>query len=40
VNDGDLVIVVSDLKPEDNSVVRSIQIRHVPRGKETLPVSK
>jgi pyruvate kinase len=34
VNSGDLVIVVSDLKPEDNTVVRTIQIRHVPNGSE------
>lgn len=32
VNANDLVIVISDLKPEDGSVVRSIQIRHVPDG--------
>ena len=30
VGDGDLVIVVSDLKPDDGSVVRSIQVRRVP----------
>ena len=30
VNASDLVIVISDLKPDDGSVVRSIQIRHVP----------
>ena len=40
VNDKDLVIVVSDLKPEDNTVVRTIQIRHVPEGQEKLPAPK
>ncbi len=34
VNSGDQVIVVSDLKPEDNTVVRTIQIRHVPNGSD------
>ena len=30
VHSGDLVVVLSDLRPNGNSVVRSIQIRHVP----------
>lgn len=32
VNPTDLVIVVSDLKPMDGSIVRSIQVRRVPNG--------
>ena len=30
VHSGDLVVVVSDLRPHGASVVRSAQIRHVP----------
>ena len=30
VSSQDLVIVVSDLKPRDGSIVRSIQVRRVP----------
>ena len=30
VKEGDLVIVVSDIRPDDQSVVRSVQIRRVP----------
>lgn len=30
VHPGDLVVVLSDLRPENGTVVRSIQIRHVP----------
>lgn len=30
VKEGELVIVVSDIRPDDQSVVRSVQIRRVP----------
>lgn len=30
VQTGDLVIVVSDIRPPNEGVVRSVQIRHVP----------
>ena len=30
VRPGDLVVVVSDIRPPDEGVVRSVQIRHVP----------
>lgn len=30
VKENDLVIVVSDIRPDDQSVVRSVQIRRVP----------
>ena len=30
VKEDDLVIVVSDIRPDDQSVVRSVQIRRVP----------
>lgn len=30
VKEGDLVVVVSDIRPDDQSVVRSVQIRRVP----------
>lgn len=29
VNDGDLVVVVSDIRPTEGGVVRSVQVRHV-----------
>lgn len=32
VQPNDLVIVVSDLKPDEGGVVRSIQVRNVPNG--------
>ena len=32
INPGDLVIVLSDLKPEDGQIIRSIQLRRVPNG--------
>ena len=34
ISPGDLVIVLSDLKPEDGTIIRSIQIRRVPNGSE------
>jgi hypothetical protein len=30
VQRGDLVVVVSDIRPPNEDVVRSVQIRHVP----------
>ena len=30
MKEGDLVVVVSDIRPDDQSVVRSVQIRRVP----------
>ena len=32
ISPGDLVIVVSDLKPDDGNIVRGIQLRRVPHG--------